>query len=149
MATHTTVAAYRAAVFAAMQADVTLGAVQVSYGEPADAKREEAVWLGNAVDLGSSEDPYIASGRRKRHEEYEVQVTVDVASQRTAPASELRAAVLVGALEDLLAVDSTLSVDGVLWGVPASFEWETDLSGDGGTPRTVVTFDITVKGHLS
>ena len=148
MATTTTVAAYRAALFAAMQADATLGAIQVAYGAPYDARREEGIWLGRSLDLGSSDDPYLKSGRRSRQESYEVEVTLFVASQKTAPASEIRAAVLIAALEDILALDTTLSVDGVLYALPTSFTWDTNLGGDGGTPATEVTFTIQVEGRL-
>jgi len=151
MATHTTVAAFRAALFAALVADASLGGagVQVEYGEPAADRRDELVWLGNSVTSGINEPNAMVSGRRKRDEDYFVELVVQCASRSTCSANEIRGAAMVGAVEDILALDTTLSVDGIIWASIETFEWETDLSGDAGTPRTTVTISIQVRGRLA
>lgn len=150
MATTTTVAAYRAALYAALKADSDLSSagVQIGYWEPADDRRVECVWIGNVTDSGESEDVYLKSGRRRRHETYEIELTVQVASRAAPDANETRAAEILGFVEDILAADVTLSVSGVLWAIPIAFSWTTDMSGAGGSPRTTIEFLITVKGDL-
>jgi len=150
MATHTTVAAFRAALYAALVADSTMVAslVQIEYGEPAADRRDEVVWLGNSVTLHDNEQQSLHSGRRRRDETYDVELTVQVASKAAVDTNELRAAALVGAIEDIMALDTTLSVDGVIWAVVDTFSWSTDLSGDVGSPRTTVDMTIKVMGRL-
>lgn len=150
MATTTTVAAYRAAIVAAAAADADISGarVQVEYWEPGDDRREEVIWLGNVTESGDSEDVYLKSGRRRRHETYELTLHIQVASRQTPQVNEARAAEIVGWLEDILALDTTLSVSGVLWAIPTGFEWNTDMSGAGGTPRTTVEMTVQVKGDL-
>jgi len=146
MATTSTMAAFKAALKAAIAADAQLAGVQVAYGDPGDKGRKEAVWLGESV-LGEVEPASMRSGQKRRREDYEVSVTIEVMSKRTPEASETRAILISGEIEDLLAADTTVgAVPNLLWAFVRGLEMETSEGADG--PRTVIDLTIGVVADL-
>lgn len=157
--TITTVPAFRAAVVSALRLHPTVlagndpeeisqpGAVPVSSGHPGDTMGPEGIYLGE-VD-GNMEIPTIRAGRKKRDEDYTVEVVCFTGSTDDAPdAAETRAFELGGALEDILANDPTLAVEGVQWASISAFQESVafDATANGWVAR--VTYSVSVKARL-
>lgn len=121
--------------------------VQVEYGLPApEAMRRTAVYLGPAVENDVSLAT-IKEGRRTRDESYRVIVRLVVAHERTGALSEAAAVALLGHVEDVLADDHTLGVDGVLWASISQTSMDTWWGGDG-LLVTVIDARINARGRL-
>jgi len=139
--TVSTMAALKSAIKAAIAADTDLAGVQVYYGDPGDKGRRECIWLG-ASSLGEQEHPAMKAGKKRRREDYDLTVIIEVMSKRTPEASEARAVLLCGEVEDLLAADTTVgSVPNLLWAYVSDMEMNTTEGVDG--PRSVI--DLTIR----
>lgn len=93
--------AFKAALFARLQADSDLDGVQVTYGDPHPrAADQDWVWLG---DARGQQEPWVM-GRRRRREDWNQEVMVScVRTDRNDPqALTERAFELVAVIEDSL-----------------------------------------------
>lgn len=121
--------------------------VQVGRHHPGDALEPESIFTGRV--RGNSEIPVARAGRKKREEEYTIEVWFVVAHATTQLDAELRAFELLGLLEDLLANDPTLGQDPT---TRATLDgWETETSFDAGTGghQTLLRADVGVACRLS
>lgn len=144
-----TMVATRAALVTALEALVptTLAGVKVTYGDPGGVGQREGIWLGPTV-TGLQETRAHSTVPRKRVEDYEFDVIVEVVGKATPAKNELRAAAIGAEVEDLIATTPKLSEPaGLLWVQVGDFELDTtEVGGDG--PRTVITYTIEAKGRL-
>lgn len=107
-------AATKAALTTALAAHATLSGVQVENGWPGKRLEREAVWVARVT--GSITFPFMMAGRKIRDDEFTVTVLFMSGKPGTTLAeSDARAEVLWSALDDILAADQTLSIDGVEW----------------------------------
>ena len=89
----------------------------------------------------------MASVPTKRVEDYTFPLWVEVINEPTSRDNETRAAVLVDAIETLVAADPTIGgVTNLLWCIVAGIDFDTDEHIDG--PRTVVEMTMAAKGRI-
>ena len=146
MADHSTVPAAKAALVALIGA--ALAGVQVTYGRPADAQLErECVWVGDAT--GTHRVPVMAAGRKRRQEDYSIEVICWVAKTHgLISAAEARCFELLGEVEDVVADDPTLGLAsnvGYFQATAGSFDTASDLPGG---PAAVINLSIACSARL-
>jgi hypothetical protein len=147
MATTTTIIAAKTALIDALKSRPALDGVLISYADPGDKARREQMFCS---EVRSSEQSPVAlkQGRKKRDEEYELDILVDCSSKTTPETAESRCMELVAELEDELAEDTTIrATDGILWATVTDMRLKTVETGDGPISRATVT--ITVRGRLT
>jgi len=144
-----TMYAAKAQLLTLLQANSTLSAIQVAYGDPGEAMRRECVFLGDVVS--NTHDPEaLASGRRRRLENYTVDVEVFVQSKAAGQQEgEQRALVLANAVETVLADYPSLDdgVTGLMFVQCSGMSMSTAEAGIDG-PRIQVTVHVNVKARL-
>lgn len=146
----TTMYAFKAALLTTLQADATLSALQVTYGDPGGAQRREAVFLGD-VESDDIEPEVIASGRRRMREQYTAEVFVAVQSKAAGlQEAEQRAVTLADAVHNVVADNPQMGggVAGLMFCDVAGMSMSTSEAGIDG-PRVVVTVRIRVLARLS
>ena len=104
----TIIADFKARLLTQLQANATLSAIQVSYGDPGGAQRRECVFLGN-IETDDHVPESLAQGRRRRREDFTLEVFVEVSSKPTPQTCEARAVALAQAVETVLADDPQLN----------------------------------------
>lgn len=148
MATTSTWPTVKARLVALLENALPLAGVQVTYSHPGDAIEPESVYLGDM--RGSSVVPVSRAGRAKRQEDYTIDVVVNVATDgTTAEAADQRAAVLAGAVEDVVAADLTLGLPDIFL---AQLVEQVALPGFDDSRRgwaTLMRLTIAVSARLS
>ncbi len=104
----TIMATYKARLLTQLQANSTLSSLQVTYAEPGQSQRREAVFLGD-IDNNTHIPESLSSGRRRRIEEFSCEVFVQVSSKPTPQTCEARAVELANAVETVVADDPQLN----------------------------------------
>ena len=144
----TLLTSFKAQLLSKLQANGTLSSIQVTYGEPS-APRRECVYLGDIIQNRHSPES-LSTGRRRRIEDFEVEVFVSVNSKpRSQPQDcEARAVVLADAVETVIVDDPQLgNLSGLLWCEIASMAMTTVETGDG--PLTIITINVQAKARLA
>ena len=144
----TLMASFKSQLLTKLQANGTLSSIQVSYGEPS-APRRESVYLGDIINNRHSPES-LSTGRRRRIEEFEVEVFISVNSKpRSQPQdSETRAVVLADAVETVIVEDPQLgNLSGLLYCEVSSMQMSTVETGDG--PLTIITINVQAKARLA
>tara|TARA_R110000803_G_scaffold79437_1_gene145049 strand:+ start:723 stop:1172 length:450 start_codon:yes stop_codon:yes gene_type:complete len=133
-----------------LQDDAGLSAVQVTYGDPGGAMRRESIFMG---DINSSDQfpEVLASGRRRRLEEYTLDVHVFVQSKAAGlQEAEQRAVSLASTVENVVADNPQLggTVSGLMFAECSGMSMSSAEAGaDGPVVETIVQF--LVKARLS
>ena len=145
----TTIYEVKAALLTKLQADATLSAIQVTYGDPGGAARREHVFIGD-VTAGGQDPESLSSGRRRRIESYTLDVIVSVQSKpQGLQENEERAIVLASAVEDVVADNPTLSdLDGLMFMECSGMSVSSSEAGVDG-PHSQITVHFQVKARLS
>ena len=145
----TTIYEVKAALLTKLQADATLSAIQVTYGDPGQAARREFVFIGD-VTAGGQDPESLSSGRRRRIESYTLDVIVSVQSKpQGLQENEQRAIVLASAVEDVVADNPTLSnLDGLMFMECSGMSVSSNEAGVDG-PHSLITVHFQVKARLS
>ena len=111
----TIMATFKGRLLTQLQANSTLSSLQVSYGDPGGAQRRESVFLGD-IETNDHVPESLSTGRRRRIEEFTLEVFVEVSSKPTPQACEERAVELARAVETVLADDPQLNnLDQLMW----------------------------------
>ncbi len=145
-----TMYAAKAQLLTLLQADSTLSSIQVAYGDPGEAMRRECVHLGD-VTSNTHTPESLASGRRRRLEDYTLDIEVFVQSKAAGQQEcEQRALVLANAVETVLADYPQLDggVSGLMFVQCSGMSMSTAEAGIDG-PRVQVTVHVDVKARLS
>ena len=132
-----------------LQANGTLSSIQVTYGDPGGSARNECVFLGDVIN-NRHEPESLSTGRRRRIEDFDVEVFVQVGSKaRSSPQdNEARAVVLSDAVETVIVEDPQLNdLSGLLYCQVRSMEMSTVETGEG--PFTTITLTINAKARLT
>ena len=145
----TTIYEVKAALLTKLQADATLSAIQVTYGDPGGAARREHVFIGD-VTAGGQDPESLSSGRRRRIESYTLDVIVSVQSKpQGLQENEQRAIVLASAVENVVADNPTLSnLDGLMFIECSGMSVTSNEAGADG-PHSQITVHFAVKARLS
>ncbi len=146
----TTIYSVKSTLLTKLQADATLSAIQVTYGDPGGAARREHIFLGD-VTAGGQEPESLSSGRRRRVESYRLDVLVSVQSKpQGLQENEQRAFVLASAVEDVVADYPTLgdSVTGLMFLECAGMSVSSNEAGADG-PHSLITVHFEAKARLS
>ena len=145
----TLMTSFKARLLTQLQANGTLSSIQVTYGDPSGAARNECVFLGDVVN-NRHEPESLSPGRRRRIEEFDLEVIVGVGSKaRSSPQdNETRAVVLADAVETVIVEDPQLNnLSGLLYCQVSSIEMSTVETGEG--PFTTITLTINAKARLT
>ena len=145
-----TIYAVKAQLLTLLQANSTLSNVQVGYGDPLEGMRRESIFLGDVISDSHTPES-LSAGRRRRLEDYTVNVEVFVQSKPAGQQEcEQRAIVLANAVEDVLADYPTLDngVTGLMFIECSGMSMSTSEAGIDG-PRVQVTVHATVKARLA
>ena len=122
--------------------------VKMSYADPGENALKENIWFGRIYD--SEVDPVaLRAGRRRREENFTVEVFVEVGGVRLTPERcETRALELGQLVEEYLADHPKLddTVDGLLFAVVSGMDLFTSQTTDG--PLTRQTISVDVKARL-
>lgn len=139
----------KAALLTKLQAASALNGIQVTYGDPVGAMRRESIFMGD-VSSSIQEAESFGSGRRRRLEEYTIDVLVAIQSKPTHQEAEARALELAGAVEDVVADAPQLtgSVTGLMFVECAGISMSSAEAGTEGA-RVIATVHLTVKARLS
>ena len=145
----TTIYSVKSTLLTKLQADSTLSAIQVTYGDPGGAARREHVFIGD-VTAGGQDPESLSSGRRRRIESYTLDVLVSVQSKpQGLQENEQRAIVLASAVEDVVADNPTLSdLTGLMFMECSGMSVSSNEAGVDG-PHSLVTVHFQVKARLS
>ena len=145
----TTIYSVKSTLLTKLQADSTLSAIQVTYGDPGGAARREHVFIGD-VTAGGQDPESLSSGRRRRIESYTLDVIVSVQSKpQGLQENEQRAIVLASAVENVVADNPTLSdLDGLMFMECAGMSVSSNEAGIDG-PHSLITVHFQVKARLS
>ena len=145
----TTIYEVKAALLTKLQADATLSAIQVTYGDPGGAARREHIFIGD-VTAGGQDPESLSSGRRRRIESYTLDVIVSVQSKpQGLQENEQRAIVLASAVENVVADNPTLSdLDGLMFMECSGMSVSSNEAGIDG-PHSQITVHFQVKARLS
>ena len=145
----TTIYEVKAALLTKLQADATLSAIQVTYGDPGGAARREHVFIGD-VTAGGQDPESLSSGRRRRIESYTLDVIVSVQSKpQGLQENEQRAIALASAVENVVADNPTLSsLDGLMFIECSGMSVTSNAVGVDG-PHSPITVHFAVKARRS
>ena len=145
----TTIYSVKSTLLTKLQADSTLSAIQVTYGDPGGAARREHIFIGD-VTAGGQDPESLSSGRRRRVESYTLDVLVSVQSKpQGLQENEERAIVLASAVEDVVADNPTLSdLDGLMFMECSGMSVSSSEAGVDG-PQSQITVHFQVKARLS
>ena len=145
----TTIYSVKSTLLTKLQADSTLSAIQVTYGDPGGAARREHVFIGD-VTAGGQDPESLSSGRRRRIESYTLDVIVSVQSKpQGLQENEQRAIVLASAVENVVADNATLSdLDGLMFMECSGMSVSSNEAGIDG-PHSQITVHFQVKARLS
>tara|TARA_R110000751_G_scaffold55737_1_gene119530 strand:+ start:133 stop:579 length:447 start_codon:yes stop_codon:yes gene_type:complete len=145
----TTIYSVKSTLLTKLQADSTLSAIQVTYGDPGGAARREHVFIGD-VTAGGQDPESLSSGRRRRIESYTLDVIVSVQSKpQGLQENEQRAIVLASAVEDVVADNPTLSdLTGLMFMECSGMSVSSNEAGIDG-PHSQITVHFQVKARLS
>ena len=145
----TTIYSVKSTLLTKLQADATLSAIQVTYGDPGGAARREHIFIGD-VTAGGQDPESLSSGRRRRIESYTLDVIVSVQSKpQGLQENEERAIVLASAVEDVVADNPTLSsLDGLMFMECSGMSVSSNEAGVDG-PHSRITVHFAVKARLS
>ena len=145
----TTIYSVKSTLLTKLQADATLSAIQVTYGDPGGAARREHIFIGD-VTAGGQDPESLSSGRRRRIESYTLDVIVAVQSKpQGLQENEERAIVLASAVEDVVADNPTLSsLDGLMFMECSGMSVSSNEAGVDG-PHSLITVHFQVKARLS
>ena len=145
----TTIYSVKSTLLTKLQADSTLSAIQVTYGDPGGAARREHVFIGD-VTAGGQDPESLTSGRRRRIESYTLDVIVSVQSKpQGVQENEQRAVVLASAVENVVADNPTLSdLDGLMFMECSGMSVSSNEAGIDG-PHSLITVHFQCKARLS
>ena len=145
----TTIYSVKSTLLTKLQADSTLSAIQVTYGDPGGAARREHVFIGD-VTAGGQDPESLSSGRRRRIESYTLDVIVSVQSKpQGLQENEQRAIVLASAVENVVADNPTLSdLTGLMFMECSGMSVRSNEAGVDG-PHSLITVHFQVKARLS
>ena len=134
------IANFKAALLTQIQANATLGAVQCTYADPGGSQRREAVFLGD-IETDDHVPEALASGRRRRREDFVCELFIEVSSKPTPQTAEARAVELANAVETVLADDPQLdNLSGLMFAAVRSLSMTT-VQAD----QTVVTIRMLIE----
>ena len=142
--------AVKAQLLTLLAANATLSSIQVSYGDPGEAMRRESIYLGDIISDSHTPEA-LASGRRRRIEDFTLNVEVFVQSKAAGQQEcEQRAIVLANAVETVLADYPSLDdgVTGLMFVDCSGMSMSTAEAGIDG-PRVQVTVHTSVKARLA
>jgi len=146
----TTMYEVKAALLTKLQADSTLSSIQTTYGDSGEAMRRESIFMGD-ITANSHDPESLSSGRRRRREDYTLDVMVAVQSKAAGlQEAEQRAVTLASAVENVVADYPTLSdsVTGLLFIECSGMSMSSSEAGIDG-PRVLITVHVSVKARLS
>jgi hypothetical protein len=146
----TTIYEVKADLLTNLQAASALSGVQVTYGDPGGAARRESIFLGD-VDSSNQIPESLSTGRRRRLEEYTLEVLVFVQSKAAGlQEAEQRAVVLAAAVEDVVADAPQLSgtVSGLMFVECSGMSMSSAEAGVDG-PRVACSVNFNVKARLA
>lgn len=151
MATRSTKPAVKAALIDLLSQRPALVDVQTDRAFPPDLQ-DEVIHCGEI--RGSGQEQKIAAGRRRRDEEYVLDVWIFAKKPgQTIDDAESRAGELVGELEDVLASVNDANtpllvaeVEGLQWALPGSDDWSTAATTEG--YACVVRFEVACRARL-
>jgi len=142
----TTAAALKTALITAMGNEAALDGIPKAYGDPGELGRTEHIWIGAATD-GESFNPTFRAGRKRREEEYTIDVTVMVSSMARPEINEARAVTIGTVIAEMLADDPQVNaVTNLMWCALDAWELDTIETGEG--PQTTYTLTLRAKGRL-
>ena len=144
-----TMYAAKAQLLTLLQANSTLSSIQVAYADPGEAGRRESIFFGD-INSNTQTPESLASGRRRRLEDYTIDIHVFVQSKAAGQQeAEQRALVLANAVEDVLADYPSLDdgVSGLMFIECSGMSMSASEIGIDG-PRVEVTVHATVKARL-
>ena len=134
------IANFKAALLTQLQANATIGAVQCTYADPGGSQRREAVFLGD-IETDDHVPEALASGRRRRREDFVCELFIEVSSKPTPQTAEARAVELANAVETVLADDPQLdNLSGLMFAAVRSLSMTT-VQAD----QTVVTIRMLIE----
>ena len=145
-----TMYAVKAQLLTLLAADSTLSSIQTSYGDPGEAMRRESIFMGD-VNSNAHTPESLSSGRRRRLEDYTLDIEIFVQSKAAGQQEgEQRALVLANAVENVLADYPSLDdgVTGLMFVQCSGMSMSTAEAGIDG-PRIQVTVHVDVKARLS
>ena len=145
-----TMYAVKAQLLTLLAADSTLSSIQTSYGDPGEAMRRESIFMGD-VNSNVHTPESLSSGRRRRLEDYTLDIEVFVQSKAAGQQeAEQRALVLAHAVEDVLADYPILDngVTGLMFIECSGMSVTSNEAGADG-PHSQITVHFAVKARLS
>lgn len=146
----TTAPIIRAQLISLLAARPALTDVLVKHVWQGDAAEQEQIYLGNtSADLDFAT---IRAGRKKREEDYTIQVIIDVETPTDwGPASETRAFVLAGDVDNMLADDPAIGLAGTYPTLRMHVSHLEQSSGglDPSGIGTRITLTISVQSRLT
>jgi hypothetical protein len=142
----TIMATFKASLLTHLKANGTLSTVQVTYADPGGAQRREAVFLGD-IETNNHIPESFSTGRRRRVEDFTLEVLVEVSSKPNAQACEARAVALADAVDTVLADDPQLSDLAGLMYCQTTNMTMTTLESD--APVCTIRMLIQAKARLS
>mgnify|MGYP003648659320 FL=1 len=122
--------------------------VKMSFGDPGENALKENIWFGRIFN-NEHDAVALKAGRRRREENFTLEVYVEVGGTRLTPErSETRALELGLLIEEYLADNPKLdgTVDCLLFAVVSGMELFTSSTTDG--PLTRYTISVDVKARL-
>jgi hypothetical protein len=142
-----TIVAVKQALITNLSALGGLSSVHISYAHPGEKGRKENLWLG-AVRDGEHEATALKLGRRRREENYEVELHVEVGGTQLSPERSEERAIVIGTLvEEYLADNPKMGgVINVLFAVVTGIDMHTLNTTNG--PLTQLMLTISVKARL-
>ena len=134
------IANYKAALLTQLKANATIAAVQCTYADPGGSQRREAGFLGD-IETDDHVPEALASGRRRRREDFVCELFIEVSSKPTPQTAEARAVELATAVETVLADDPQLDdLSGLMFAAVRSLSMTT-VQAD----QTVVTIRMLIE----
>jgi hypothetical protein len=142
-----TIVAVKQALVTELSALGGMSAVSISYAHPGERGGKEILYCGVVRD-GDHEAVALKAGRRRREENYELDVQIVVSGTKlTEERSETRAMVIGTLAEEYLADNPTINdVPNVRFVVVSGIEMETITTSNG--PLTQLTLTVSVKARL-
>lgn len=142
-----TIVAVKQALVTQLKALDGMGAVSVSYAHPGERGSKEILYCG-AVRNGDHEAVALKAGRRRREENYDLDIEIAVSGTRLTEArSETRAIVIGTLVEEYLADNPTIGdVPNVRFVVVSGIEMQTITTTNG--PLTQLTLTVSIKARL-
>lgn len=145
----TNIAAAKSALIAALKTLPALEGVQVAYSYPGRTVERECIYWGERAAGPASVQAMAGSGRIKREEQPTTSLHIAVTQPGNADteATDARAAQLGAAVENWLAANKTLGVDGLTLAAVDSIELDGGVDDE--SALSILTYQITFRSYLT